>query len=183
MNRNVEIKARVESLDEVERRAQALADEGPVVLEQEDTFFICPHGRLKLRRRVGGGEGELIYYERSDTSAPKESRYAIQRTSDPTGLRAMLTTALGIRGVVRKRRTLYLIGPTRVHLDCVEGLGAFVELEVVLADGQSVRDGRAVADNLMEQLAISAADLVPKAYIDLLEALRSQPESRHRVRG
>jgi len=169
MNRNVEIKAEVASLEGIERRARALADEGPVVLEQEDTFFACPHGRLKLRRLVGAAEAELIYYERPNAPEPKESRYAIHRTSEPEGLCTALSAALGVRGAVRKHRTLYLIGSTRVHLDQVEGLGEFVELEVVLRSRQNVSDGVAMAHELMDRLGIPRTGLVQQAYIDLLQ--------------
>lgn len=168
MNRNVEIKAAVSDLAAVRGRAEEFADEGPIVLEQEDTFFACPHGRLKLRRFAGSKQGELIYYERPSTSGPKESRYIVQRTSDAEGLRAVLSAALGVRGVVRKQRTLLLIGQTRVHLDEVEGLGSFVELEVVLRPEQDVGEGQAIARRLMADLDISPEQLIEKAYIDLL---------------
>ncbi|MEN6334834.1 MAG: class IV adenylate cyclase, partial [Phycisphaerales bacterium] len=88
----------------------------------------------------------------------------------PDGLQNALSLAPGVRGVVRKRRTLYLIGPTRVHLDRVEGLGDFVELEVVLSEGQDVAEGLVTARRLMTQLGISEDQLVDKAYIDLLAA-------------
>jgi adenylate cyclase len=168
MNRNVEIKAKVADLEAIERRTQALADTGPIVLEQEDTFFACGHGRLKLRR-FGNAEGaELIYYERPASTGPKESKYLIHRTAEPAQLNAVLAAALGIRGVVRKRRTLYLIGPTRVHLDRVEGLGDYVELEVVRQPGETTSQGVAIADNLMDELGIPHDALLEKAYIDLL---------------
>jgi len=80
-----------------------------------------------------------------------------------------LSAALGVVGVVRKRRTLYLIGPTRVHLDEVEGLGDFVELEVVLQPDQDVSDGVATAEDLMQKLGIRPTQLIEKAYIDLLD--------------
>jgi len=169
MHRNVEIKAKVESLEAIESRARELADDGPVVLEQDDTFFRCPHGRLKLRQFPGGAKAELIYYERPDRIEPEESRYAIHRTTDPAALRAVLSAGLGVRGVVRKRRTVYLIGVARVHLDRVEGLGEFVELEVVLEPQQDTADGTAVARDLMSKLGIPESGLVSRAYIDLLE--------------
>lgn len=169
MNRNVEIKASVESLEAIASRARELADEGPVVLVQEDTFFRCPRGRLKLRQFADGAEAELIYYERSDEAEPKESRYGIHRTADPSGLQAVLSAALGVRAVVRKRRILYLIGATRVHLDQVEGLGEFVELEVVLNADQHVADATATARDLMDKLGIPEDGLVSGAYVDLLE--------------
>lgn len=168
MNRNVEIKARVSDLAAVRRRAEELADEGPTVLEQEDTFFACAHGRLKLRRFAGSRQAELIYYERSSVSGPKESRYIVQPTSDAEGLCGVLSAALGVRGVVRKRRTLYLIGRTRVHLDEVEGLGQFVELEVVLHPQQGVGEGRAIARQFMAELGIPPDQVIEKSYVDLL---------------
>ncbi len=49
MPRNIEIKARVDDLDALARKVADIADEGPFVIEQDDTFFQCPSGRLKLR--------------------------------------------------------------------------------------------------------------------------------------
>lgn len=45
-------------------------------------------------------------------------------------IQAVLSDALGVKGEVRKERRLFMIGQTRVHLDQVEGLGHFMELEV-----------------------------------------------------
>ena len=168
INRNVEIKAQVAGLEAIARRARGLGAEGPVVLEQEDTFFLCSRGRLKLRQFAGSAEAELIYYERPDAAGPKESRYVLHRTPDPVGLGAALSMALGVRGVVRKHRRLYLIGATRMHLDRVEGLGEFVELEVVLQGEQKVSEGVATAHDLMERLGVPQSGLLHQAYIDLL---------------
>lgn len=168
MKRNVEIKAKVADLAGVRRIVEGLADSGPMELEQEDTFFVCPRGRLKLRRFAGCFEAELIYYERPESSGPKESRYIVHPTADAEGLREVLAAAFDVRGVVRKRRAVYLVGQTRVHLDEVEGLGAFVELEVVLHAEQSASDGVTIARELMEKLGISAGQLIDRAYIDLL---------------
>jgi len=168
MNRNVEIKVEVADLDAIRQRVRKLADEGPVVLEQEDTFFACPNGRLKLRRFAHAAEAELIYYERADSAQPKESRYVVHRTSDPDTLDQALTGALGVRGRVRKRRALYLVGRTRIHLDEVDGLGDFVELEVVLQPHESASDGVVLAHELMAKLGIAQDQLVTGAYTDLI---------------
>ena len=168
MPHNIEIKAWVNSLEEIEACAARLAQQGAVVIQQEDTFFNIPQGRLKLRK-FDAAHGELIYYERQDTLEPKESFYLRSATTEPDELVETLSAALGLRGVVRKQRTLYLVGQTRVHLDRVEGLGNFVELEVVLAAGQTTDAGVQVAQELMQVLGISLDGLVPGAYIDLLE--------------
>ena len=167
MARNIEIKARVDAPSALFERAQAIADHGPVEIVQDDTFFACASGRLKLRI-LSDTEGHLIHYERSDTQQPKESRYSIVPTATPHALREALTRALGSRGRVRKRRLLFLLGNTRIHLDDVEGLGHFMELEVVLNDGESAAYGAGVARDLMRRLDIREDQLVDCAYVDLL---------------
>ena len=122
MPANIEIKARVTDLAPIRAAIEPLADGPAHVLDQEDIFFAAPDGRLKLRT-FADGNGELIHYHRSDIAGPKTSHYTIAPTSDPDALRAILTSALGVLGVVRKRRWLYMVGQTRVHLDRVEGLG------------------------------------------------------------
>jgi len=169
MPANIEIKARVRDFPGLKRRAEALADSPLEVIPQEDTFFIVPKGRLKLRL-LAPDRAQLVFYERPDRDGPKRSDYFIFNTDDPENLKTALKLALGIRGVVKKTRYLYMVGQTRVHLDDVEGLGQFIELEVVLRDGQSDREGQAIADGLMEKLGIASTDLIEGAYMDLLES-------------
>jgi predicted adenylyl cyclase CyaB len=168
MPTNVEIKAVARDVSRLKARAEALAGTPGEEIRQEDAFFRVPRGRLKLRE-LSSGQGELLYYEREDARDPKPSRYLIAQTREPASLRAVLAAALGLRGVVRKRRLLYRIGQTRLHLDQVEGLGSFLELEVVLAGDQDTARGTAIVAELMEQLGIARSDLVPYAYIDLLD--------------
>ena len=168
MPRNVEVKARVRDFDALRQRAESMSDTPVEVLDQRDTFFVVPRGRLKLRV-LAPDACELIYYDRPDGAGAKVSEYTIVRSSDPGTLLHVLSSALPVRGVVAKRRFLYRIGRTRVHLDDVEGLGAFMELEVVLDEGQSSEEGHAIADKLLEDLEIGEADRVSGAYIDLLE--------------
>lgn len=169
MPANIEIKAHARNFDEIRRRAEALSDQPMQVLPQEDTFFHTAQGRLKLRI-LSANHGQLIYYTRPDREGPKRSDYHISLTSDPANLKRVLELAYGIRGVVRKTRYLYLVGQTRVHLDDVEGLGQFMELEVVLREGQSDADGQAIAEELMARLGVERGDLVEGAYMDLLDA-------------
>ena len=165
--RNVEVKARVSDLDAVEARTRAIATSGPEDIAQDDTFFACPHGRLKLRE-FADGRGELIHYARADATGPKVSDYVLSPTGSPATLREALARAFGTIGRVRKQRRLYLADRTRIHLDRVEGLGTFVELEVVLAEGESTEAGSAAALSLMQRLGVEPACLVEGAYLDLL---------------
>jgi len=167
MPTNIEIKARLRDPRRTRQLAEKIAGTEPRLLRQTDTFFGVNQGRLKLRE-FPDAPAELIFYRRPDQSGPKASNYAIHRTDDGPGLRALLVAALVETGTVRKTRTLLMAGRTRIHLDEVEGLGHFLELEVVLAEGESPADGEAEAKRLMKALEIEETDLVETAYIDLL---------------
>lgn len=167
MARNIEIKAHIDSVEALLPRARAVADGAPVLIEQDDSFFAAPHGRLKLRR-FADGSAELIHYHRPDTAAAKASDYVRMAVPDPESLAQALTRACGLLGRVRKRRWLLQAGPTRIHLDRVEGLGDFMELEVVLRHGQSDAEGVAVAEALMCSLGLAGAPRLAGAYLDLL---------------
>ena len=168
MARNIEIKARVADMAGSTARAAAIADGGPVEIAQDDTFFRCDSGRLKLRV-FEDGRGELIFYRRPDADGPKVSFYVLSPTDSPDTLREALTLANGQAGRVVKHRTLFMVGRTRVHLDRVQGLGDFMELEVVLADDEPAEDGVREAHALMASLGISQESLVIGAYHDLLQ--------------
>ncbi|XP_029283883.1 uncharacterized protein LOC115006017 isoform X2 [Cottoperca gobio] len=167
MPSNVEIKAKVSDPTQFAKKAAKLSQSEGTIIRQHDTFFNCSQGRLKLRDFMNES-GQLIFYERPDTDGPKLSRYSISPTSDPPSLRTVLSDALGVKGEVRKERLLFLIGQTRVHLDAVEGLGNYMELEVVMRPEQTVEDGQQVAEGLMEKLGVSQESLVTGAYVDLL---------------
>src|SRR5882724_1713011 len=168
MPRNVEIKARVRDPAQLRARAQSVADGARRKIQQNDTFFVCHTGRLKLRI-FSDSQAELIFYKRDDSPDPKESQYVITPTAAPHELRETLTLALGECGRVRKKRTLFLAGKTRIHLDEIEGLGHFMELEVVLSDGETVAQGIKTAHRIMQQLGLRDQDLVDRAYVDLLQ--------------
>jgi predicted adenylyl cyclase CyaB len=169
MARNIEIKAQVPDLDAVRARARSLALNPAEVLQQTDTVFAVSRGRLKVRE-FSDGTGELISYDRPDDRDPKESVYERYPCRNARALLETLAKALPVRGTVVKRREVFLVGRTRIHLDQVQTLGAFVELEVVLSDGESAEDGKHVARDLCRKLDIPETGLLAPAYIDLLEA-------------
>lgn len=164
---NIEIKARVRNLDDLKSRAEAIRDQPAALLIQEDTFFPAPQGRLKLRTQPD--KSQLVYYEREDSIDPKPSNFQLYNTSDPQTLKALLSMAYGVRGVVRKKRWLYMVKSTRIHVDEVEGLGNFMELEVMLVNGETPAEGKAIANDLMQKLGIEPSDLLAGAYMDLIE--------------
>lgn len=167
MSRNVEIKAQISSVDGLAPLAAALADEGPTRIHQDDTFFNCPNGRLKLRI-LAADRGQLVFYQRPDAPGPKESFYIVSETAEPYTLLEALTLAYGATDHVVKDRTLFMVGQTRVHLDRVEGLGDYLELEVVLSENDLFEDGVSIANDILAKLQIAPDQLVTGAYADLL---------------
>ncbi|KAH0556519.1 uncharacterized protein LOC123274911 [Cotesia glomerata] len=168
--RNVEIKAFLRNPDSVKAKAEELSSSEPEVIRQTDTFYIVPHGRLKLRV-FDDNSGELIFYERSDTKGPKLSSYTKVSFSDKSecdGINDILTKTNGKLGMVKKTRLLYIVGQSRIHIDEVDQLGDFMEIEVVLQDKQDVEVGEKISNNLMKELGIVQDDLISEAYIDLL---------------
>jgi homotetrameric cytidine deaminase len=162
--RNLEIKAR----DADPRRSleQALAldadDRGEIV--QRDTYFAGARWRLKLREQ-DPGQTELIQYRRADEAGPRTSEYRVVPVGESDALREALDAALGTLVVVEKRRRLLLWDGVRIHLDEVEGLGSFVELEALAEAGG---DLEAKVERLRGELEIGDDSLVAQSYSDLL---------------
>jgi predicted adenylyl cyclase CyaB len=169
MPTNIEIKAIVPGLGILRDKLEKICDGPGIESYQDDTFFAVPHGRLKLRTFLSA-QAQLIYYHRHDSLFPKPSHYIVSEISDPSSMHALLAESLGVIGCVRKYRTLFMIDNTRVHLDEVEGLGSYVELEVVLTKNQSVREGKQIALDLMNKLDIDLSALVKGAYLDLINS-------------
>lgn len=169
MPQNVEIKARLADREALLQRALRLATEPPQALEQDDSFFPCPNGRLKLRC-LADGTAELIFYQRADGLQTRLSAYWRCPVIEPDTLRDTLTRAYGSGGRVRKQRLLVMAGRTRIHIDRVEGLGDFLELEVVMRDGEPLAEGQAEAEQLLRALQVPPEAHVAGAYRDLLAA-------------
>src|SRR2546422_2621353 len=138
------MKARVADLSRLRVKVGSLAPAPPEALVQTDTFFVAPRGRLKLRE-FSDGSGELIFYERPDLAGPKESLYVRCACSDPKAVSAVLGQALGVRGVVEKRRELFMIDRARGHPYEVPGVGGFLGIEGVLGGGGTAAEGERIA--------------------------------------
>lgn len=168
MAKNIEIKAKIESLDKALEAAAALCGGKPECLIQEDTFYSNRNGRLKLRR-MSPDQGQLIFYQRADQTGPKVSDYEIFGTDQPEALDRVLAEALGIRGTVKKRRWFFSADRFRIHVDDVEDLGPFIELEIIVSEDLSAGAAEKLVVDLMNRLGITSDQLVDTAYIDLLE--------------
>ena len=172
-SRNIEIKAIASDFTRQKRIAESISETPPELFRQEDYYFKIDKGRLKLRV-LSINKGELIYYERPDDTGPKLSSYQIYNTNSPNKLIEVMKSSYGIRNIVRKERHLFIYNRTRIHMDIVDSLGEFVELEVVLGRSDSIKKGEEEAEFLINRLGISKKDLIASSYIDLIEEQESK---------
>jgi homotetrameric cytidine deaminase len=166
-SRNIEIKARDADPARTLRLALGLGATDSGVISQRDTYFAHARGRLKLREQEPG-EDELIEYRRFDDPRARTSSYRRVPVANAAELRAALDAALGTLVVVAKRRHLLLRDNVRIHLDEVEGLGTFLELEAVASEGSDLASEHAQVAELRDRLEIGDAALLGQSYSDLL---------------
>ncbi|HUU21246.1 MAG TPA: class IV adenylate cyclase [Phycisphaerae bacterium] len=164
---NVEIKARCSDPDRVRR---VLTEHGAAFHgtdRQVDTYFHCAQGRLKLRE--GNIEYALIHYDRPDHPGPKEAHVTLYHPPRDSALKQVLLRAFGVKVVVEKTREIYFADNVKFHIDDVDGLGGFIEIEAIDADGALGPDAlHAQCRHYMDLFGIDPADLVDASYSDLL---------------
>ncbi|MEL6848227.1 MAG: class IV adenylate cyclase [Bacteroidota bacterium] len=164
---NVEIKARTHQQDNIR---QILLDKGADARgtdHQTDTYFHCSKGRMKLRQ--GNIEHSLIHYDRPDQAGPKDSQVHLYHPQDGPALKALLTAGLGVWKEVKKAREIYFIDNVKFHLDQVEGLGTFVEIEAIDRDGSLGQPH--LLDQCQQYMAlfgIAEKDLLEGSYSDMV---------------
>lgn len=164
---NIEVKARCDDLSVI--RSMLRDHDADFIGEdrQVDTYFHVPEGRLKLRE--GSIERSLIHYHRPDQAGPTPSSVTRYEPDAPGELKAVLSAALGVWMVVDKRREIYFIDNVKFHLDRVDGLGTFVEIEAIGQDESADPEAlHAQCQRYMEQFQLSDEALVATSYSDLL---------------
>ncbi|GAA4338913.1 class IV adenylate cyclase [Flaviaesturariibacter amylovorans] len=167
MHLNYEFKARTARLDELEASLQAKAPRYAGEDAQTDTYFQVAHGRLKLRE--GNIENSLIHYVRHNIAGAKQSDVILYNHEPSPHLKAALTTALGIKVVVEKRRRIYFVDNVKIHFDRVAALGTFVEVEAIDSDGSiGIERLREQCTEWAAFFGIQADEYVSESYSDLL---------------
>jgi len=162
---NLEIKARISDPKSAMKIARSINAQRVGSLDQKDTYYQVLHGRLKLRQH-GNGRSELIFYNRREKSYQRKSKFQIYPLDDSAQLHDLLRQALGVVGVVEKKRRLFLFKGTRIHIDDVKELGSFLEFEApVKSDLTSAKNA---LNFLIDKFHIHQQDFITGSYIDYL---------------
>ena len=164
---NIEIKARCNHPEEIRDLLEKQQAEFIGTDPQVDTYFNVPDGRLKLRE--GRIENALIHYFRNNQAGPNRSDILLYETQPRSSeLMDVLTAALGVLAVVSKRRQIYFIENVKFHLDEVEGLGNFVEIEAIDRDGSIGEEKlQRQCQYYLDLFKITNDNLVEVSYSDL----------------
>ncbi len=164
--RNLEFKARIDDPKPLIAKARGIGFDLWGDLRQTDTYFDVPHGRLKLRE-TAGFPAELVYYERDEGGDLRPSDYQLASVPNGEVMKTLLAAALGVRAVVRKRRTLLLLDTTRLHLDNVDDLGQFIEFEVPVKDGDEAAAAERL-EMLLRELGFRWENSIRASYVDIM---------------
>ena len=165
--KNIEFKAKVSGLEPYEEKLKTLDPLFIGLDHQIDTYFKVPHGRLKLRE--GNIENTLINYNRANTADAKLSEIILYHHAPDRALKEILKLQLGVKAVVDKKRKIYFINNIKFHFDEVEGLGTFIEVEVIDEDGSlNIEDMKKDCDHYFQFFGLSQNQLVDRSYSDLI---------------
>lgn len=164
---NIEIKAKSNNQGQIREILKSKNADFKGVDHQIDTYFKINNGRLKLRE--GKIENHLIHYQRENKEGPKQSDVTLFKSDPKSSLKEILTKALGALVIVDKQREIYFIDNVKFHIDIVEDLGTFVEIEAIDNDGTIGKDRLfEQCQSFLDLFKISQEDLISVSYSDLL---------------
>ena len=169
-NLNIEIKARVSGHGSIRTFLLRHGADFRGTDRQVDTYFTVSNGRLKIRE--GTIESCIVHYSRPDEHGPKRCDYLIEKydPGDPAlaRLKELLTASLGVLAVVDKQREIYFIDNVKFHLDTVDGLGEFFEIEAIGSSGRGEEALRRQCEDYLTWLGIPGDNLIHSSYSDMV---------------
>ena len=172
---NIEIKATGISIGHIEKLVVPIATRNLGIDHQIDTYYKVTEGRLKLRE--GNVENSLIRYNREEVEGLKESSVILYRTTNTASLKKLLNSLFEELVVVEKRRKIFYIDNVKIHLDQVNGLGEFVEIEAISEEGShELSFLEKQCKEFMTLFGITDNDLVSASYSDLLLNMQHDTE-------
>lgn len=163
---NLEFKARVSDHSKIRALLEKINAKYVETILQVDTYFNIRNGRLKIRE-INDSTAQLIYYVRDEKEEFRWSDYQIYSLTNVAVLKDILTKAIGLKGMVEKKRDVYLVENCRIHLDDVNQLGKFIEFEYVF-DGRKGAEVMEFVEHLKSELSTYILQIHRESYIDLL---------------
>lgn len=172
---NIELKVSVKDFKETSRYLKKIGASSKGKFSQVDTYYKSKNGRLKIRE-IDHKIYQLITYHRRDQATSKISDYTIKKLDKKELKRYKwhLNRTNGKSIKVSKKRELWIYKNTRVHLDKIQGLGRFIELETVVKNPNDLQQLEKEHQEVINLLNLSCFIKISKSYSDLLLEKKNQ---------
>jgi adenylate cyclase, class 2 len=175
--KNIECKAELRDPDLARAIAKEIGAYLVVRVQQNDTYYKVTTGRVKKREAVAIDRAvavpepvEYIVYNRADRVDTRVSDFSVLTESE---MRARFGQAeLPHWLVVSKTRELWMWRSVRIHIDKVDHLGWYFELESLVARPDSQPEATQLAEHLRATFLPALGEPVSCSYSDLLEQHR-----------
>ena len=164
---NIEIKTELRDLPLARTLAQALKAIRAGDLAQTDTYYKLADGRLKKRETVGSAT-EYVFYHRENQAKVRASHFRIYTAEQAFAMYGHVELPIWV--VVKKVREVYLYENVRIHLDKVDDLGNFFELEALVSAHHDEASCHAIVNQLRTHFAPVLGEPISVGYSDLLAA-------------
>lgn len=163
MAQNIELKIKLDNFSGVTEILHQNNIKLETILRQRDIYYKNKNGLLKLR--IYNGTGELIFYQRNEDQKDRVSNYHLLKV-DPEYAEDFFSKLFEIEVEVVKERRLYLYNNTRIHLDKVDKLGSFLELETVV--NKCLHEGKNEFSEVVQFLKLDLSKQIKSSYRTLL---------------
>jgi len=163
MPTNLELKIRVISHQSIKKILEQIGAEYKGMLKQKDVYYSVPNGLLKLR--IENGSESLILHNRNENNKNRWSDFEFIKFANDNGEK-FFSKLFDVEVIVKKKRELFYYDDTRIHLDKVNNLGNFLELETLVINGKTDAIKRFV--KIIHILKLDESKQIRKSYRDLL---------------
>jgi predicted adenylyl cyclase CyaB len=162
--KNFEIKCRISNLSAIKEKLSSDRNYKYSVEKQRDIYYNVKSGRLKLRI-INEKNSDLIYYNRKEKNSERVSNFVISSTLNFRELNFIMTEQFKVMVIVNKKREIFVKDNIRIHLDTVNKLGKFLEIEIMFKD---LNKAKKLMEELKEMLNLNSKDFIKSSYSDLL---------------
>ncbi len=169
---NLELKHYCQNFAKVRRVLKEIGARKDDVIKQKDYFFDLPKkkfGNPRLKLRIEDGKHMLIFYDRPDFKAGKQTAAKIKIYETKSAeLLPVVMDALGVKAVVEKTREIWRKENTVFHLDTVKGVGKIFEIELQ-KKGNITASDKKIFKGYQDRLLPHLGKVIKGSNVDLVK--------------
>jgi len=168
---NLELKHYCEDFQEIRKVLKEIGARREVVKKQKDYFFDLPQEKkrqkARMKLRIENKTMFLVYYERPDFVAGKDTTADIALLEANKQTLGFLEKSLGVTAIVEKKREVWRKNNTVFHLDEVSGAGKIFEIELQ-KNGKITEKDKELFSNYQKQVSPWLGKVIKGSNVDLV---------------